>query len=117
MGVAYFYGSGVQVSRAAAVEWWYKAAEQGHADAQYRMGCALYNGHGVPSNKATAVEWWKKAAAHGNKDALDLLTRADRNAAFRVIRRANNKADALEWWHQAAAQGDQDAKYRIRVIS
>ena len=117
MGVAYFYGSGVQVSRAAAVEWWHKAAEQGHADAQYRMGCALYNGHGVPSNKATAVEWWKKAAAHGNKDALDLLTRADRNAAFRIIRRANNKADALEWWHHAAAQGDQDAKYRIRVIS
>ena len=46
-----------------------KAAAQGDADAQFRLGVMYRVGEGVPKNPAGAIEWFKKAAAQGNSDA------------------------------------------------
>lgn len=35
-------------------EWYQKAAEHGHADAQYKLGVSYYNGEGVSRNPAMA---------------------------------------------------------------
>ncbi len=52
-----------------AAEWFSKAAEQGHADAQYNLG-ELYNkGRGVKKNKKTAQKWYKAAAEQGHVKA------------------------------------------------
>jgi len=52
-----------------AAELFSKAAEQGHADAQYNLG-ELYNkGRGVKRNKKTAQKWYKAASAQGHVKA------------------------------------------------
>jgi TPR repeat protein len=48
-----------------AVYWYKKAATQGNADAQYKLGYAYRMGEGVIQDKEKAVYWWKKAAAQG----------------------------------------------------
>jgi len=52
-----------------AVEWFSKAAELGHAEAQYNLG-ELYNkGRGVKKNKKIAQKWYKAAAEQGHVKA------------------------------------------------
>jgi len=52
-----------------AAEWFSKAAEQGHADAQYNLG-ELYNkGRGVKRDKKIAQKWYKAAAKQGHVKA------------------------------------------------
>ena len=43
-----------------------KAAEQGHADAQYNLGLMYDYGGGVPEDDAEAVRWYRKAAEQGD---------------------------------------------------
>ena len=52
-----------------AVEWWRKAADQGHAAAQYKLGVAYYFGRGVEKDDKQAVEWFRKAADQGHAEA------------------------------------------------
>ena len=55
--------------------WYRKAAEQGHREAQYRLGTAYnYRDHwrgrrGIWEGAWEAVEWFEKAAAQGHPDA------------------------------------------------
>lgn len=50
-----------------------KAAEQGEADAQYRLGTCYANGDGVETNEAEALKWYHKAAEQGHKGAKGQL--------------------------------------------
>jgi len=59
----------VQQSSATSLEWYRKAAAQGHADAQFCIGVYYHNGRGVEQSFATALEWWRKAAAQGHAAA------------------------------------------------
>jgi S1-C subfamily serine protease len=47
------------------VEWWQKAAIQGHAFAQLSLGQAYRDGEGVPKDAVKAVDWLEKSAAQG----------------------------------------------------
>ena len=46
-----------------------KAAEQGHADAQYRLGECYDEGRGVERDLTEAAGWYRKAAEQGHADA------------------------------------------------
>ena len=52
-----------------AAKWFRRAAEQGHANAQYRLGLRYSQGQGVPKNIVQAYMWWSLAAAKGDEDA------------------------------------------------
>ncbi|WP_439830288.1 tetratricopeptide repeat protein, partial [Aeromonas veronii] len=54
---------------AQALAWYRKAAEQGHAKAQYNLGVMYGNGQGVPQDDAQAVVWFRKAAEQGLAEA------------------------------------------------
>ena len=43
-----------------------RAAEQGHADSQFKLACARSRGKGVAQDPAEAVKWWRKAAKQGH---------------------------------------------------
>ncbi|KAF9133416.1 hypothetical protein BG015_003561, partial [Linnemannia schmuckeri] len=79
-------GKDVPQEYQAAMDWYLKAAEQGHAIAQYSIGDLYYHGHGVPRDYAQAMacvgvlyddgrgvprdyikaaEWYTKAADQG----------------------------------------------------
>nr|WP_181718316.1 tetratricopeptide repeat protein [Psychrobacter sp.]QJS05259.1 sel1 repeat protein [Psychrobacter sp.] len=66
-----------------AFEWFTKAAEQGHADAQNNLGLMYKAGLGVSHDDYVAFEWFTKAAEQGHADAqnnLGLLYRDGKGA-------------------------------------
>ena len=69
----YEVGHGVLKNYATAVEWYSKAAMQGHSSAQNSLGDFYMNGLGVQSDIKQAVELYKKAAAQGNTSAKTSL--------------------------------------------
>ena len=60
------YGVAIPKDYPNAEQWLLKAAEQGHAEAQYTLGCLYNAGIGVPSDESKAKKWYKKAAAQGH---------------------------------------------------
>lgn len=56
-----------------AAYWYGKAADQGNAIAQYKLGICYYNGIGVNKNKEKAMELVHKAAEQGYKQAFEFL--------------------------------------------
>jgi TPR repeat protein len=69
----YDYGRGVPQDYAEAVKWNRRAAEQGHAKAQYNVGFSYENGQGVLQDYAEAVKWYRRAAEQGQADAQNNL--------------------------------------------
>jgi len=53
--------------------WYEKAADQGHAKAQYMLGEMYYKGEGVPKALDKALEWFRKAADQGHFNAQAML--------------------------------------------
>ena len=66
----YDNGRGVRQDYVEAVQWYRKAAEQGHAQAQDNLGEAYEEGLGVHQDDAQAVQWYRKAAEQGHLWAL-----------------------------------------------
>ena len=54
---------------AEAVKWYRKAAEQGHADARYKLGMVLCGGEGTAQDMAEGTYWLCKAAKQGHVQA------------------------------------------------
>ena len=73
LGYAFDTGDGAPVDKAAAVSWYRRAADKGHAKAQLELGRMYYEGDGVPVDKAAAVSWYRKAADQGHADAQFVL--------------------------------------------
>jgi TPR repeat protein len=73
LGDCYQIGFGVEKDEAKAVEWFSKAAAQGHAWSQYQMGICLYNGRGIPKDTDRAIEMWRRSAAQGFHLAVGVL--------------------------------------------
>ncbi len=48
---------------------WRRAAEQGDAPAQYKLGVIYAHGHGVIQDYAEALKWYRLAAEQGNNFA------------------------------------------------
>ena len=65
----YDTGEGVPQDDAEAVIWYRRAAEQGHAGAQYSLGRMYDIGRGAPEDDAEAVRWFRLAAEQGHAGA------------------------------------------------
>ena len=72
-GAKYYYGRGVAVDEVTACKYYLKAAEAGHAEAQYSLGFCYERGYGVSKNLQKAREWYTKAATQGHKEARQAL--------------------------------------------
>jgi Sel1 repeat len=62
-------GQAVSQDYIEAAKWFHKAAEQGSASAQERLGVAYAKGQGAPQDYAEALKWLGKAADQGDADA------------------------------------------------
>ena len=57
-----------------AVKWWRKAADDGHAKAQFRLGESYATGKGVEQKDVNeAAKWYRKAAEQGHEEAAKAL--------------------------------------------
>ena len=82
--------------------WFRKAAEQGHAAAQFYLGVKFQFGEGVPKNAAQAVAWYRTAADQGE-------TSAQLNLGLMYLKGEgvpNDEQSAYFWWLLASTRGD-----------
>jgi TPR repeat protein len=100
----YYYGrNGKDEDNEEAAKWYLKAAEQGHADAQYKLAGCYENGWGVDEDGEAAAEWYMKAAEQGHADAQYEIGYILYNVCDGC------EEEGLEWWQKAAEQGQEDA--------
>ena len=91
--------------RRRAAYWYRKVAEQGHAEAQFRLGFAYRHGFHIPQDDAEAVKWFRKAAEQGVAKAqvmLGLMYAMGQGVPQDYVQ-------AHMWSTLAAAQGSQGA--------
>jgi TPR repeat protein len=92
-----------------AVKWFRKAAEQGDAEAQNKLGCCYEDGRGVTKDLTEAVKWYRKAAEQGNAFGQNNLGFCYN--AGRVVSR--NFVEAHKWHSLASAQGVAQSKVQL----
>jgi len=107
----YDNGHGVIQDYKQAVNWYTKAAQQGHAEAQSNLGFMYSNGRGVTRDYKQAVNWYTKAAEQGDTVAqynLGVMYRNGRGVTRDYKQAVNWYAKAecvLEAWSRVAASG------------
>ena len=65
----YLKGEGIPQDDAEAVQWFRRAAEQGHAEAQFGLGLMYSTGKGVPQDYVAAHLFFNLAGAKGDEEA------------------------------------------------
>ncbi|MGM9937587.1 MAG: hypothetical protein ACI38A_09595 [Candidatus Ornithomonoglobus sp.] len=92
-----------------AAKWFRKAAEQGHAQAQYQLAKKYFYGNGVQVNKDEGIKWYRKAAEQGHLEAqckMGYLYNCGEGVQM-------DKKEAARWYRKAAEQGNEDARHNL----
>jgi TPR repeat protein/rhodanese-related sulfurtransferase len=109
VGKMYKSGIGTAQNESAAVTWFRKSAEQGHAEAQLLLGVAYYSGEGVAKDAVQAVEWFRKSAEQGELTAqFNLGIAHDDGEGV-----AKDATQAVMWYRKAAEQGHAGAQSNL----
>ena len=86
-GLAYKYGDGVSKNLQKSVVYIEKAAEQGHAEAQFLLGKCYASGQGVSHlDYQKAIQWLEKAKQQGHIRAKEYLTEVKVDAEISDLR-------------------------------
>ena len=96
-----------------AATWYRKAAEQGHAEAQFSLGFMYVSGEGVPEDDAQALAWFHKAAEQGDARSQALLG----GMYHQGQRVPKDDVQAYAWFSLAAAQGNATAKRGKDIVA
>lgn len=112
LGEIYERGLAGMPDHARSVQWYIKAAEHGHMEAQVAAGTAYYLDRGVPQDWAQAAEWYRRAALKGEMGAQYLLA-STYEKGLGVPRDARL---ARYWYQAAAANGDEAAPYKVKEM-
>ena len=102
VGVWYRNGVGQPPDHVKAIRWFLRAADQGHAEAQFNLGVLYEKGKGVAKDDAKAASWYQKAAAQGiaeSQYALGVLYETGRGVS-------RNEDEAAAWYGKAAVRID-----------
>jgi len=91
-----------------AVRLFLRAAEQGNAEAQYKLGTLFGNGEGVAQDFVKAAKWWEKAAQQGNAGA-------QRGLGFMFYKIKEYK-EAASLYQLAAEQDDAEAQSNLGTM-
>jgi uncharacterized protein len=95
---------------AAALRVWRRLAEQGDADAQFRLGVMYESGEGVLRSDAEAIKWYRKAAEQD--DAV-----AQFNLGVMYAKGVSpNHAEAARWYRCAADHGLAGAQFNLGMM-
>ncbi len=95
----------------AAFELYKKAADQGLAEAQCKLGVCYYYGKGIKKSSSEAIKWYQKAIEQGNAEALYYLGRCyyDGKGVFK------NYSQTVEYMKKAATLGYAKAQYELSM--
>jgi TPR repeat protein len=106
LGNMYKDAQGTPQNYQAAMEWYLKAAAQGHADAHSNIRSLYDQGLGVPQSDFQAVEWYQKAVDQGSPGAqLKLAAMYEQGQGV-----PKDKAEAVKWYKKVGDKGQAEAK-------
>ena len=111
-GEDYYYGRGVEQDYGKALKWYRRAAEQGHADAQFSLGVMYRNGQGIAQDDSEAVKWYRLAAEQGHAKAQNNLGLMYDNGQGVP----QDYGEAVKWYRRAAEQGHANAQNNLGVM-
>jgi hypothetical protein len=100
IGYAMHAGRGTAVNQAEGIEWYKRAAAQGHSLAQNNLGSAYRSGGGVETDLIEAYKWFELAADRGNEYAPGNRTDLQKQINEADLQEAIRRAKA---WKPAAA--------------
>ena len=116
LGITYWGFSPSVENQRKAVEWYRKAAEQGHVHAQKHLVDALYSlgsayglGFEVEKDQREAVRWYQMAAEQGHANAQDDLG----DAYYFGWGVDLDRREAVRWYRKAAEQGIAGAQFNL----
>lgn len=87
------------------------AAEQGDAEAQYKLVDSYNSGEGVVQDKGESVKWLRKAAEQGYVEAQYKLADCYYDGEGVV----QDREEAVKWYRKAAEQGHAAAQFSLGV--
>lgn len=102
-------GTGVKQDLTRAIQLIRASAEQGNAEAQYRLGVAFWNGEGVPLDRRDAVRWFRSAAKSGAVRAYYWLGLAS------ITSDPQDHTEAFKWFQRSANSGDERAFFQLAM--
>ena len=86
-----------------------RSAEQGNAEAQYKLGLMYDIGKEVDQDYQKAFEWYEKSANQGLASSQSRL-----GSMYRYGKGVDiNHAKASEWYWKAYEQGNEEAHYQL----
>lgn len=80
---------GIERSNTRAIDWFRRAAEQGHPEGQALLGCCFLEGLTSVNNSAEGMNWLRKAASQGCSKAQELLKSCNPKVAMDAETAAN----------------------------
>jgi len=110
LGIAYSNGTlGLGTNFVKASQWFQKAANQGHARAQYNLAVILAEGWGMEPDQEMATVWLFKAARQGVADA-------QYHFGIALIEDPETQPQAIDFITKAAKQGFAEAELALAVF-
>jgi hypothetical protein len=95
---------------ATALRLWHPLAEQGGANAQFRLGVMYDSGHGMLRSNAEAIKWYRKAAEQD-----DAVAQFDLGVMY-AKGVSPNHAEAALWYRLAADHGLAGAQFNLGMM-
>ena len=89
-----------------------RSAEQGNAEAQYKLGLMYDIGKEVDQDYQKAFKWYEKSANQGLASSQSRLGSMYRYGKGVEV----NHAKASEWYWKAYEQGNEEAHYQLGTI-
>jgi uncharacterized protein len=112
LGLLLWLGHGIPFPRNdLSVQWYKKAAEQGHAAAQCSLAEALWHGRGCRPDQTAAINWYTKAALNGNPEAQYELG----EIYFNGLHVKMDVRKGFLWYLKSAEQGNTLAQYQVGI--
>ena len=111
LGVMHEFGlAGIPTNIETAEYWYRKAADDGYARAQHKLGD--WYAKGVPGQRdyEQAVKWWAKAAEQNHPQSQYKLAYAYQTGKGRLLK---DYKQAIYWYEKSAIHGDPDAQVKL----
>jgi TPR repeat protein len=113
LGILYDNGCAVPKDEAQAFVWYSKAADQGNAEAEYRLGQAYVQGaRNLPRDRSQGLALMIRAGEHGHATSLCSIGDFYRNGLFGFPK---DDAEAIAWYRKAADLGSDTAEGHLAV--
>ena len=94
------------------MEWYKKAADQGHTGAQAFLAKLYSGGYGVEQDHSKALKLFRKVAEAGDSYAAKLL--GDIYTEGKIVEKDDKLA--MEWYRIAASSGNKDAEMELTYL-